>query len=57
MERDSKEVYERGKNFLKVKCINCHMMSVHKFLQLICKNGTYRYIVLNITSWKQSHSN
>jgi len=35
MERDSKEVYERGKNFLQVKYINCHMRSVQKFLQLI----------------------
>ena len=56
MERDRKEVYEKGKNFLQVKYINssyevCSKISTTEWVKMVCT----RYIVLNITSWKQFH--
>ena len=55
MERDSKKVYEKDKNFFQAKYIN---LSYEVCLKISATDGVKmlytRYIVLNITSWKQS---
>jgi hypothetical protein len=57
MERNSKEVYERDKNFFQVKYINlsyevCSEISAVDWVKMVCT----RYIVLNLSSWEKSHS-